>query len=152
MAVVKTLSNLFRDPLTLGAVPDALQVKGVRRCAVGTVSNAATDSSGSTYKLCSVPSHAIMHPDTVFDVENWGFAQVVIGSLTATDQIADQTKATENLVTPFAWGDANHGKRLWEVLGLAEDPGGIIDLYAHAEAAAVSAGSMPFAVEWIDSQ
>ncbi|SFI60782.1 hypothetical protein [Albimonas pacifica] len=152
MAVVNGISNLFRSPIALGAVPDAVQVKGVRRCAVGTVANASTDSSGSTYKLCSIPSHAIMHPDTLLDVENWGFAQVVIGSKEAPDALLDVAKSAATTQAPFAWGDANHGKRLWEVLALAADPGGLIDIYATAEANATGAGSMPFAFEWIDNQ
>ncbi|MEM9782734.1 MAG: hypothetical protein AAF899_09680 [Pseudomonadota bacterium] len=152
MPIRHETSDLFRDQLSAGAVPDAVQTKGVRRAAVGTVTNLADDETGSTFRLCSIPSHAILHPDTVIDVQAWGFAQVVIGSAAIPDQLVDQTRATENLVTPFAWGDANHGKRLWELLGMATDPGTLIDIYAHAEANATGAGTMPFAFEWIDNQ
>lgn len=149
MAEVTGASNLIRDPVIGGAVPDTLLVNGVIHCATGTVANAAGDSSGSKYKLCSVPSDAIMHPTTLFDVENWGYAQVVIGSLNETDQILDVAKSAATTQSPFAFGDANHGNRLWEVLGLAADPGGMIDIYAHAEANATGAGSMPFHIAWI---
>ena len=80
----------------------------------------------------------------------WGFAQVVIGTETDTDALVDQTKATENIVTPIAIGDANHGKTWWEALGLAASPGDEIQLYAHAEANATGAGSMPFRLAWVD--
>jgi len=50
---------------------------------------------------------------------------------------------------PIAQGDANHGLRLWEVLGLAASPGGNIALYAHAEANATGAGSMPFRIAYL---
>ena len=91
-----------------------------------------------------------MHEDTGFDVENWAFLQVVIGTETDTDALVDQTQATENMVTPLAAGDANHGKTWWEALGLAASPGGEIALYAHAEDDAGSAGSMPFRLAWVD--
>lgn len=52
-------------------------------------------------------------------------------------------------VAPIANGDANHGKRLWEVLGLASDPGGMIALWKHAAANATGAGSMPFAIHYL---
>lgn len=150
MAIVSTDSDLFRDVLTGGDVLDAQRVRGVVRCATGSVANLATDSNTSKYRLGRVPADALVHPDTMFDVENWGFAQVVIGTETDTDALVDQTKATENLVTPFAFGDANHGKTWWEALGFASSPGGEIEIWAHAEADAAGAGSMPFALAWID--
>lgn len=152
MAVVNITSELYRSPIALGAVPDPVQVKGVHRAALGSVACGATDSTGSTYKLCAIPSHAILTPDTYFDVTDWGFAQVVVGSLTATDQLVDQTQATEDIVTPIAQGGADFGKRLWELLGLSEDPGGMIDLYLHAEAGAAGAGSANFYVSYLDNQ
>lgn len=151
MAVVKSASNLYRDAAALGAIPMPNAIAGHVRVAIGTVTNGATDSTGSAYKLASVPSHAILHPDTLFDVAAWGFAQVVIGSYAITDQILDVAKATSATQSPVAFGDANHGKELWDVLGMAADPGGMIDIYAHAEANATGAGSMPFAIVWIDT-
>lgn len=149
MAVVTGKSNLYRDPVTGGAVPDTLLVNGVMRSATGTLANAAGDSSGSKYKLCAVPYDAIPHPSTLFDVQAWGYAQVVIGSLTETDQILDVAKSAAATQSPFAMGNALHGLRFWEVLGLTEDPGGTFDIYVHAEANATGAGSMPFHVAWI---
>lgn len=149
MPVRNTDSNLFRDVGAQGAVLDAAPVKGLVRHAIGTVANAADDSLGSKYRLARVPSDAIMHPETTFDVENWGFAQVVIGSETVTDQILDVARAAETSQSPFAWGDDNHGQRLWQVLGLASDPGGFIEIFAHAEANATGAGSMPFCIAWV---
>lgn len=151
MAVVDTKSNLFRDAVAGEMTPDPLLVEGVIRCATGSVANLSTDSSGSKYLLAMVPSHAVMHESTLFDVENWGFAQVVIGSRDVTDQILDVARSAATTQSPFAVGDANHGKRLWEVLGLSEDPGGLIGIYAHAEANATGAGSMPFRIAWIDN-
>lgn len=150
MAVVNEKSDLITDTYVANSPRPAPQrARGVLRNATGTVANATTDSSGSTYHLGDVPSDALVHEDTFFDVAGWGFAQVVIGTLSDTDALVDQTKATEAIVTPFAAGDANHAKAWWEALGLAEDPGGMISIYAHSEAAATGAGSMPFRLSYL---
>lgn len=151
MAVVNVKSNLFRNEATAGAVIDSKRVRGRIKVAVGSVSNAADDSSGSTYLLARIPSHAIMLPRTQFDVENTGFAAIRIGTLTDVDALVAVLKSAGNTVTPFAFGDANHGKELWEVLGLAADPGGMIGIYQHAIAGATGAGSMPFIFEWVEN-
>ena len=150
MAVVNEFSDLIRDPIANPIDPPSpAQARGRYISATGTVTNASDDSSASTYHLADIPADAILHEDTFFDVENWGFAQVVIGTKTDTDALVDQTKATENVVTPIAVGDANHGKRLWEVLGLSANPGGNISLYAHSEAGATGAGTMLFRVAYL---
>ncbi|MEO0681980.1 MAG: hypothetical protein AAF192_16375 [Pseudomonadota bacterium] len=151
MAIVATTSDLYRGVVTNMEDPDPLKVRGVPRYAIGTVANAADDSSGSTYKLARVPYDAILLPDTFFDVENWGFAQVVIGSLAEPDQLLDVARSTATTQSPFAFGDANHGKRVWELLGLPSSPGHWLDLYAHAEADATGAGSMPFVFAWLEA-
>lgn len=150
MPVVKKLSNLIHDHYDPASVPpDPEQARGRLVCATGLVLNAADDLSGSTYHLADIPSGVILHEDTFFDVQNWGFAQVVIGTLSDTDALVDVAKSAGNTVTPIAVGDASHGKRLWEVLGLAADPGGMIGLYAHTEGNATGAGNMPFRVAYL---
>lgn len=149
MAVVMTKSNLFRSPHDGDQLIDPLITKGRVIIATGTVSNESTDSSGSSYRLVELPSDCMLHEGTFFDVENWGYAQVVIGTKTDTTALVNQTKATEDIAQPIAIGDANHAKRLWEVLGMAEDPGGAIALFAHAAAGATGAGSMPFRISYI---
>ena len=150
MAVVTTLSDLIHDTFDLESVPpDPQRARGRVIFAIGTVANSATDSSGSTYVLADIPSNVLLHEDTFFDVAAWGFAQVLIGVEGDTDALVDQTKATENIVTPIAVGDAFHGKELWQVLGMAADPKGKIRLIASAGAGATGAGSMPFRIAYI---
>lgn len=150
MAIIEGKSDLIHDYLDPSSVPpDPVQARGRLIVATGTVTNEATDSNTSMYHLVDLPSDCILQPGTFFDVENDGFAQIVIGTKTDTDALVDQTKATENIITPIANGDANHGKRLWEVLGLAADPGGNISLWKHAEANATGAGSMLFAIHYL---
>lgn len=150
MAVVTGKSNLINDYLDPAAsAPDPVEARGRAIYVTGTVANAVDDSTGSMYHLADLPADCILLPETFFGVANDGFAQIVIGTKTDTDALVDQTKATEAIVTPIAQGDANHGKRLWEVLGLAEAPKGTISIYKHAEAPAAAAGSMTFQIVYL---
>ena len=150
MAVEKVTSDLYRDELTGGAVPQSLKAQGRLYTATGTVAHTATASAGSTYKLAQIPSYAILHWDTIFEAGNWNFTDMRIGTLTDNIALVSALVSSGNQ-SPIAKLDANHGKALWEVLGLAADPGGMITLYAHAIGAASAAGSMKFVIPWIDN-
>ena len=149
MPVVEVNSSLFPDRAAGEAGADTLYTHGRVYVASGTVSNAADDSNTSKYRLCDLPWDALLHPDTQFDVENDGFAAIRIGTEDDVDALVSQTQATENIITPVAFGDANFLLPLWQVLGLAEMPLGVCTLYKHAVADAAGAGSMPFRVVWI---
>ena len=150
MAIVKGKPDLvanYLDAFIAQSDPaDPNRARGRPIYVQGTVANAATDSNTSMYHLCDLPSDCILLEHTAFDVQNWGFAQVVIGTRDDTDALLDVAKSAANTQRPITFGDANHAKELWEVLGLAANPGGTIGLYAHAEADAAGAGSMPFQV------
>lgn len=150
MPVVEETSNLYRDYLNGETGPENVEASATLYHATGTVENAADDLQGSTYKLCSIPADAIIDPKTFFDVENWGYADIRIGTLSDADALVSQTRGSAAMVTPVETGDANHGLRLWQILGLAENPGGEIDLYAHgSQANATGAGAMPFQVAYL---
>lgn len=136
MAIVEEKSDLF------GADVDPAKARGRPICSTLTVTNAATDSSGSTYLLGKFPSECILDSRTAFQVENWGFATVNIGTADDIDALGTVLKSAGNVYSPVAFGDSRHGLPLWEALGLAEDPGGEIALYAHASANATGAGSL----------
>ena len=136
MPVVNKKSDLF------GADVDPAKARGRPIVATFNVVNAADDSALSTFLLARIPSEAILAPSTAFQVQNWGFATVNIGTLTGVTALGTIPKATGPVYQPIIFGDARHGLPLWEQLGLAANPGGTIDLYAHAPAAAVAAGSM----------
>jgi len=151
MAIENLKSDLYRDQQAGGNVPDALLVKGRTKTATGTITNGAADSNTSKYLLVELPSHVLIDPNTEFKVSGWGFADLRIGTkddVTAFVNLLTAAAATQPMVTKF---DANHGKALWEVAGLAEDPGGVIGIYAHAVAAAAGAGTMPFVITYIDN-
>ncbi len=150
MAVVATNSDLIHDYLdSTSTPPDPQLARGHTVTATGTVANAAADSSGSTYHLADLPSDCILQPGTSFDVQNDGFAQIDIGTKSDKTALVNQLKTAGNTITPIVVGDANHGKYLWQVLGIAADPGGMIGIYKHAAAGAAGAGSMPFVFSYL---
>lgn len=136
MAIEHKKSDVF------GKDVDPAKLRGRPIVITFTVENAAGDSSGSTYLLAKLPSEAILDSRTAFQVQNWGFAQVNIGTDSDIDAVGTVAKTAGNVYSPVAFGDAKHGLPLWEILGMAKDPGGDIYLYAHASANATGAGSM----------
>ncbi len=151
MAVEKVKSDLYRKELTGGAIPAALKDHGRLHTAIGTVVHDAAASAGSTYKLAEVPSYAVLHWDTIFEAANWKFTDLRIGTKDDITALVNTTVAAATTQAPISKLDANHGKALWEVLGLPSDPGGMISIYVHAIGAAFAAGSMKFIIQWIDN-
>lgn len=149
MAIVSKKSTIFRGDA--GATLDPLVARGYRRTAIGKAENAADDSSGSMYLLAELPSHAILTRSTFFHVQNWGFAAVRLGTYDDVDALLAVAKADATTQAPITALIESAGERLWETMGLAADPGGVIGIYAHAIADATGAGSMPFVIEWIDN-
>jgi hypothetical protein len=143
MPVVKKKSDLFADRSLDQVVPDPARARGRPICATFTVTNAADDSSGSTYHLCDIPADAILDSRTAFQVQNTGFAAIRVGTLGDVDALVAVLKSAGNVVSPVAFGDAKHGLPAWQALGLAAAPeNGVISLYQHAIANATGAGSM----------
>lgn len=149
MAIVKGASNIAPRSRGGPGFPDPHALQGFLRVITGTMENAADDKNGSSYYLCDLPSDCYLDPDTAFWVASHGFATVNIGTEDDIDALIAIAKSGGNTVSPIAFGDANHGKQLWEVLGLPANPGGFIALYAHASGDATGAGSMKFTVKYI---
>lgn len=147
MAVVDKKSSVFRT--ADNRLGDPINKAGRMVVITGSVANDATDSSGSKYLLAELPSDSILFELTGFAVSNWGFAQVNIGTRTDGAALVTVAKSAGANVRPIAFGDARHGKRLWEALGLASDPGGVIGLYASATAAASAAGALLFQLTYL---
>jgi len=146
MPVTKNTSNLFNDDQLGEATVDPLIRAGRPLMATGKVANAADDLATSKYKLVTLPSACLLHEDTKFDVDGWGLAQVSVGTFDDADALFSVATSANAVVQPIAFGDANYDLRLWEILGMAEDPGGFITLYAHAVADATAAGELKFQV------
>lgn len=148
MPVVNEKSTAFKQ-LTdiLGMDPKPELARGRSFAITASMPNLLTDSIGSKYLLAEVPSDAILDTRTFFKVDVWGYADIRIGTFTDPVALVNQTRITAALVTPLAQGDARHAQPLWQALGLAADPGGLIGIYAHGLVAVpTAAGSMKFEV------
>lgn len=129
---------------------DPAKARGRSVKSVGNVANAATDSQNSKYKLADLPSEAILQPDTFFKVDLWGYADIRIGTFTDPVALVSVLRSAGANVVPIAIGDARHAQPLWQALGLAADPGGLIGIWTHGSVAApTGAGSMRFALEYL---
>ena len=148
MAVVSGTSDLIVDLRVTKTVPDFARVGGRSACAAGTVTHAATDSSGSMWHLCTIPADAILDSRTAFkaDTMNMG-ANLTIGTKTDVDALFTGAKGAN--IQPVAFGGAMHGLPAWQALGMAAKPAdNVIALYLHANGAATLAGSVKFEVHY----
>ena len=132
---------LIKSPNATGN-GDPAKIQGALMCAADTHTNLATDNSGSKYLIDAFPSECILDSRTYFNVSNWGYADIRIGTFTDPIALVNVAKITGPTVFPIAQGDARHAKPLWQQLGLLVDPGGEIGLYIHGIANAVAAGTM----------
>ena len=151
MAIEHIKSTVIPDYLDQAKVsPDPQVEKGRPMWTKGTVANDAAASQGSTYLLAKLPSNCVLTELTKIEGTGWGFAQVEIGTKTDVTALVNAAKAATNPSIPVAFASANDGKQLWEVLGLAEDPRGMIEIYAHgAAAAATGAGTLKFQFHYL---
>lgn len=140
----------FSDIASPTVAADPARARGRPIKSVGNVLNLSTDSQLSKYKLEDLPSEAILQPGTFFKVDLWGYADIRIGTFTDPAALVSVLRSAGALVTPIANGDARHGQPLWQALGLAADPGGVIGIWAHGSVAApTGAGSMRFALDYL---
>lgn len=144
MPVVQRQSDLFRtQPLVGQATPDPARARGRPIVAAFTVTNAVDDFLLSTYLLAELPSDCILSPGTFFKVDLWGFATVNIGTRSSIAALGTVLRSAGAIYRPVGEGaPAFHGRYLWEVLGMAADPGGTIQMFAQGPANATAAGSM----------
>lgn len=140
MAIVNGKSDLF------GADVDPARAKGRPVVTAFTVTNAASDSNGSSYLLARLPSYAVLDAMTTIKADGWGFATVYIGIQGDTDALFTANRNAAHV--PITRNGALHGLPLWQALGLAADPGGEIELYAFASADAAAAGVMKGEFHW----
>lgn len=158
MAIVDTKSDAFDSGMGWDQeVVDPIRSRAKLRGAIGTVACAATDSNGSVYRLWRMPSRAILHPVTVLDLQDWGYAACTVGlaradgaTLTANGllSVAD-VSALSAVSSPIAAFGAKWGKPIWEAAGLSADPGGLVDVVITTAANATGAGTADFDAVWM---
>lgn len=142
-------SDLITDQRFDQNPPDPARARGRTIVATGTFANLADDDAGSTFVMARIPADAILGAGTTFVVTNCGYAQIRIGVPGLPNALVNQTKATGNVVTPIAIGDAKHGLPAWQQLGMAAAPANNeIELIFTANANAVGAGSVVYEIHY----
>jgi hypothetical protein len=144
-----TKNATLRSVVTLGT-----RVAKVERAATvmdSTVEVAAAASAGSRYTFFCIPTNARIHglSRVAFDdlastgspTMDFGFAPVDSNFTADVDALTDgidvaTAAGTANLVKDIA----NYGKRVWEILGLTTDPGGLANLTGSILDAATNTG------------
>ncbi len=158
MPIVDTRSDAF----DVGAgqtldVVDPVRNRALTRAAVGTVANLASDNNGSRYRLWTMPSRAILRPETRIDLTGWGYAAATIGlaanrgaQLTANGLMTTITISSLSgaFSVPIALFGAKWGRPLWQQAGLSADPGGLLDVIIATAADATGAGVARFDAVW----
>ena len=149
MPVETKTSNLFMDARSDYGPIDPIVTRGYIQSATGEVDNAADAEAGSTYRLCELPSDCMIDPSSFVVVDGWGYGSVRIGTVDDDDALVSTTRSAAAVHYPVVAGDARYDKRLWQLLGLPKDPGGVIALYAHGIAAPTVAGKLRFRINAI---
>jgi hypothetical protein len=123
------------------------------------------DSVGSKYIYFSIPSNAVpvsvrkTHPDigttTAADIGLYkttadGGAVVDADFFTAATVLNAGAVTKGELVAGNVDTAANHGKRVWELLGLSSDPGISYDVVATLTGAADAAGALALEVDYTE--
>ncbi len=151
MAVVTKYGRSFKDPSSVALSAAAFAEGKLVGITTGPIAIANGDSANSLLKLGKVPSSAILLPglSTLYHTAITGLNSLHIGvhkdgvvvSANALANALDLTAAgSKSVIAALATGSM--GKRLYEVLGLTNDPGCEYELVAQLNAAATAAGTV----------
>lgn len=163
MAVVTLKSTQITNRDAVPAVrSNTVNSYGRKRVTGGMVAAANGDSIGSKYILAQIPSNARITELTLsctaitsgaadfglYQTTQAGGVVVAVSAFSAAKSIAaalkNATILRDNTFTP-----ALMEKPIWQVLGLAADPGGFYDIVATLTAATTASGNMGVDVEFV---
>ncbi|MDE2579965.1 MAG: hypothetical protein KGL46_14270, partial [Hyphomicrobiales bacterium] len=158
MGVVTRYTSGYPDPTKVSAFSRNAH-EAVANLKVSYFSIAAQngDSIGSVFKIARLPSNAMIFPglSSLFAAANAGLTSVSIG---VNNNIGTkQVGALQNALNIAAGGtfalagavaQANYGQRLWQLLGLASDPGMELDLEITLNAASTAASLINGQLVW----
>lgn len=154
MGVVAVYGTGSRDPASLSAVA-GIYAQAIPRALVSQIAVTNGDSIASTYRFGEIPSDSIIDPNSfLWTAALTGVADFDIGlrypnggAVISADCIVNgQTLAIATSVTlAAATGSgiatpANQIKRAWQLAGLTSNPGGNLEVYGTANAAATATG------------
>lgn len=148
--------NLKSTPLTNAdakpVVPNhPYHTKGMVRSSAAAIVKGASDSNGSTYRFVRVPSNARLIGRTLKNDAITGMTDVDIGLFNTDGTVVDADILEDGLslasagsaFAPFgAIAPENVGKRLWELLGLTQDPNIDYDIAATGNTSGAAAGDI----------
>lgn len=149
MAIVTKYTAGFPNPNALSAYSsNAHEARANIKASQFSVAIANGDSATSVLKLARVPSNAIILPDsTLFTGGVAGVTSLSVGldngrgTVSAAALVSAQSIAgAGSLSLMQAVAVANYGKRAWQLLGLASDPGAELDVIATLNTAATADG------------
>lgn len=151
MAVVTKYGNGFKDPASLNLVEPVYAEGRVRAIGGSNIAVANGDSANSLHYYGKIASNAIILPNSTLyhealtGLSDYDLGLYKDGSAAATgseDILADGLDLTSagSKSAVAAIATANYHKRLWELLGLASDPGVEYDVVGTMKAAASAAG------------
>lgn len=135
---------------------------GFSRISVGTVEVAAADSDASVFRICRLPSNAVItsairYNDAITGATDYdlGFYQTAAngGAEADKDVLADGVDINAGTVAgvEHRFTTANIdgvGKRVWELLGLSADPNRDYDLCWTGNTVGSAAGTITTVVRW----
>lgn len=150
------------------AVPAVLNNAGLARGQAfytgGTIEVLAADDDTSIYRFARVPSNAVMQSITLFNDAitggtsyDFGLLQTAANGGGATGADIDVFATAVDLSTARVTGTEilfeqlnidQYGRRVWELLGLASDPGREYDLVASANTVGSAAGTITVRAVW----
>ncbi len=171
MAVVNVNSGqIGNDLLTPPVLNNPYVAGGIYREMVDVCAMGATDSAGSTYRFFRIPSNARVGDVEVMNDANAtgtsykcgvlfsnGGSTVVAGSdalyIPSGTSLAAARQTWTSLYFPAIAGAgaavANIPKRIWELLGLASDPGAIYDVVVTAVTAGTAGGNLSLKMAYV---
>lgn len=157
MAVVEKYTKAVKNP-GLVALPAATYSEGRMRCLVsGPVAVVNGDSIDSRVWFGKVPSHAIILPSSILyhsavtGLTDFDIGLYRDGALVDIDALADglnlSSAGNKSVVAVLATGTI--GRQLWQVAGLATDPGCEFDIVGTFKTAATADGAMEAFIHYV---
>lgn len=167
MAVVALKSGVITNMDTIPIVQAAAGLAGGNlKCAVGTVAAANGDSIGSTYRMCRLPSNAVIQRvllscDAITSgAADIGAYQIPLYGGAVVD--ADAFASAQSIASALANSDVTHESgvydineaetQLWQILGLTADPQRDYDIALTLTAATTAAGDITLRIFYTDNR
>jgi len=150
MPIVTKYGRGFKDPATITLPPAAYAEGQVRVITTGGIAVANGDNSGSKHYLGKISSKAIILPQSILyhtaltGVTSYDIGLEKDGAVINVNVLASAltlaSAGSKSVVAALATGSI--GKRVWELLGLSNDPAVEYDIVGKMNADASAAGSL----------